>query len=531
MADFLNLFVAHNRLLQGGFVVDQRLLTLADIELPILSVVGTIDQIAPAAGVRAIRQAAPQAEVYELALRGGHFALVVGSAANDLTWPAVAGWVRWRAGLGDLPSEITDDVPGESATDTLPEVTGRLEMGSSSPGESGAGIARTVAGTALRSASGLRSLTRDAVSQLPRLTRLEQIQPQTRISLGLLLEERRADDQPFFLYEDRAYSAREFNARIDNVVRGLISIGVRHGERIGVLMGSRPSALAIVVAINRLGAVAVMLRPDGDFAREAALGQVRLIVADPERAGAAASVESVQAFVLGRSRGGRDLGIPQATDLEQIDPHAVPLPGWFQPNPGRAGDLAFLLFTGEGEATRMSRITNRRWALSAFGTASSAALSSADTVYSVTPLYHPSGLLMSVAGAVAGGTRLAMASAFEPETFWSEARRYGVTVASYTWTMLGELVAAERQPGELHHSVRLFIGSGMPVGLWRRVQERFRPARVLEFYAATEAGAILVNLGGAKLGAMGRPLPAAPSSVSPDTTSSPAATRSVATAS
>ena len=58
-----------------------------------------------------------------------------------------------------------------------------------------------------------------------------------------------------------------------------------------------------------------------------------------------------------------------------------------------------------------------------------------------------------------------------------------------------------------HHSVRLFIGSGMPVGLWRRVQERFRPARVLEFYAATEAGAILVNLNGAKLGAMGRPLP------------------------
>lgn len=47
----------------------------------------------------------------------------------------------------------------------------------------------------------------------------------------------------------------------------------------------------------------------------------------------------------------------------------------------------------------------------------------------------------------------------------------------------------------------------MPSGLWRRVQERFRPARVLEFYAATEAGAILVNVSGAKPGAMGRPLP------------------------
>jgi len=86
-------------------------------------------------------------------------------------------------------------------------------------------------------------------------------------------------------------------------------------------------------------------------------------------------------------------------------------------------------------------------------------------------------------------------------------RRYGVTVASYTWTMLGELVEAPAHPGERYHPVRLFIGSGMPRGLWRRVLRRFRPAQVLEFYASTEAGAILVNLAGVKVGAMGRPLP------------------------
>jgi putative long chain acyl-CoA synthase len=174
--------------------------------------------------------------------------------------------------------------------------------------------------------------------------------------------------------------------------------------------------------------------------------------------------------------------------MEQIDPDAVPMPWWYRPNPGRGGDLAFIVFTGDGAGTRMSRISNRRWALSAFGTASSAALSSVDTVYSVTPLYHPSGLMMSVGGAVAGGARLAMARQFDPETFWEETRRYGVTVASYTWTLLHDLVQAPPLPGERHHPLRLFIGSGMPRGLWRRVQQRFRPARVLEFYASTEAG-------------------------------------------
>ena len=75
-----------------------------------------------------------------------------------------------------------------------------------------------------------------------------------------------------FLFEDRAHSAQEVNERIDNVVRGLISIGVRQGEHVGVLMGSRPSALALVAALSRLGAVAVLLRPDGNTAREAIAG-------------------------------------------------------------------------------------------------------------------------------------------------------------------------------------------------------------------------------------------------------------------
>jgi putative long chain acyl-CoA synthase len=507
LADFLRQFIAHNRMLEGGFVIEDRLLTLADLDCPILSVVGSVDEIAPAAGVRAIRLAAPRADVYELCLHAGHFGLVVGSTANAVTWPTVAAWAQWRAGAGELPAEVKQIV-GETSIERMPRVRSRVGYGAALAGGVGTAVARSVVGTARRAASSAREIGREAAAQLPRLVRLEQIQPHTRISLGLLVEERRrkAPGDTLFLFEDRAYDARQVGERIDNVVRGLISIGVRQGEHVGVLMGPRPSGLALVAAISRVGAVAVMLRPDGDVAREASLGQVERIVADPERAAAAAALD-VPAFVLGGGGRARDLGVARATDMERIDPAAVRLPRWYRPNPGRASDLAFVTFSGEGEGTRINRITNKRWAMSAFGTASSAALTDADTVYCVTPLYHPSGLMMSIGGAVAGGARVALASRFEPATFWEETRRYGVTVASYTWTMLHDLVEAPPQPGEQHHPVRLFIGSGMPRGLWRRVEQRFSPARVVEFYAATEAGVILVNLGGGKPGSMGRPLP------------------------
>ena len=517
LADFVGQFVAHNRMLEGGFVIDDRLLTLADIALPILSVVGSVDEIAPAAGVRAVRLAAPRADVYELCLQAGHFGLVVGRTANERSWPTVAAWTRWRDGIGDPPegvTEVRDELDGEpgGAGAGGAQIRNRVGYGVELAGAVSTGMARSLTGAARRTARSMRELSREAAGALPRLARLEQIQPSTRISLGLLLEERmqREPDGILFLYEDRAHSAREVNERIDNVVRGLISVGVRQGEHVGVLMGSRPSALAIVAALSRLGAVTVLLRPDGNTAREASLGQVHRIIADPERAEQAAGLGTVHTFVLGGGGGPRDLGVPLTTDMEQINPHAVALPRWYRPNPGRASDLAYILFTGDGDNVRMSRITNRRWATSAFGTASSAALSAADTVYSVTPLYHPSGLMMGIGGAIAGGARLAMASRFEPETFWDEVRRYGVTVASYTWTLLHDLVQAPPQPGERHHPVRLFIGSGMPRGLWRRVQERFRPARVVEFYASTETGAILVNLADAKPGAMGRALPGTP---------------------
>jgi len=507
MADFLRQFIAHNRMLEGGFVIEDRLVTLADIECPILSVVGTVDEIAPAAGVRAIGLAAPRAEVYELTLRAGHFGLVVGTTSNTVTWPTVAAWALWRAGQNDLPERVTR-ATDDSAVGHAVEVRSRVGYGLELAGAVGAGFTRSALSTARRTISGARELTREAAGALPRLARLEQIQPGTQVSPGLLVQERarKAPDEILFLFEDRAYSAAQINERINNVVRGLISIGVRQGEHVGVLMSTRPSALALMVALSRLGAISVLLRPDGDIAREAELGQVERVISDPERAPFAAALGAVPAFVLGGGGEPRDLGVPSAIDMEQIDPSAVSVPGWYRPDSGRASDLAFILFTGEGAHTRMSRITNGRWALSAFGIASAAALGDGDTAYSLTPLYHPSGL-MSIGGTLAGGARLALTREFKPSTFWEEVRRYGVTVASYTWTLLHDLVAAPPDPGERHHPVRLFIGSGMPRGLWRRVEERFSPARVLEFYASTEAGAILVNVRDVKRGAMGRPLP------------------------
>ena len=505
IADILEMFVLHNRMIEGGFDIDDRLVTLADVEVPILTFVGSTDTIGHPDSVRAIRRAAPRSKVYEVTLRAGHFGLVVGSNAGTFTWPAVGDWARWRYQGDPLPDSI---VPAE-LVEARPLSSGAAMAALAQATELGVGAGRLVVGTARRVAHAAQGLVSEAPAQLPRLARIEQLDPSTRISLGQLLEEqaRKTPNEICFLFGDRAIRQSEVKHRVDSVVKGLISIGIRHGDRVGVLMDTRPSAFTLVAALSRLGATAVLLRPDGELDREARLGRVTWVISDPDHADRIRELPEVRWCVLGVGTD-KERELPEGVlDMEQIDPAEVEVPAWYSPNPHRAGDIAYVLFTGEGTTTKATHITNRRWALSALGTAAAAALKPGDTVYSVTPIHHSSALLMSVGGAVASGARFAMASNPDPETFWSEVRRYGVSHVSYTWTSLRDITYGPVNPNEAYNPIRMFIGSGMPRNLWTRVAERFPDARVLEFYASAEGEAILANLTGQKPGSMGKPLP------------------------
>ena len=505
LAELVKQFIVSNRMLSGGFVIDGRPVTLADIDCPILCFVGTKDDIAPEDAVRAVATAAPAADVYETPLEAGHFGLVVGSQSVNVTWPTVIDWATWLTDGGERPAGV-ERLDAERPSTTRPKSD--LERSVNLAANITTGVGRALTTGTKFGMRAMRDLAVDGVGSLMRLNRIDQVKPTTRISIGSVIDEQAhaAPDDTVFLFEGRGHTYQAANERIDNVVRGLIKIGVRRGSHVGVLMDTRPSALGVVAALNRLGAVAVLLRPDGWLQREVELGRVSRIVADPEHGEQAAAIENIPVHVLGGGGGPRDLG-SAVDDMEAIDPDAVPLPGWYEANPGRAQDLAFILFTGNADRTRVNRISNGRWALSAFGTAASASLTRTDTVLSLTPIHHPSALLTGIGAALASRARLAMTTGFDPETFWSEVRRYGATAVTYTWTMGADMLEAPASGRDVHHPIRLFIGSGMPQSLWQRMEARFAPAKVLEFYASTEGDAVLVNVRGDKVGSMGRQLP------------------------
>jgi putative long chain acyl-CoA synthase len=511
IAELLKQFIAHNRMMSGGFSIRGDLVTLSDISCPVLAVIGEVDDIGQPASVRGIKRAAPQADVYEFLIRAGHFGLVVGSKAASQTWPTVAQWVTWIDGTGDLPVGVNPMAlqPAEH-TESGVSFASRVAHTGAAATELAFSLARTAGDAIVAANKSARTLAIETYRTLPRLARLGQINDHTRISLGRIMSEQARDvpEGECLLFDGRVHTYEAVDRRINNVVRGLIEVGVRQGAHVGVLMETRPSALVAIAALSRLGAVAVLMPPDVDLAVAARLGGVSEIIADPSNLEAAQRLET-RVLVLGGGES-RELHLSDdagVTDMEKIDPDVVDLPGWYRPNPGLARDLAFVGFSSIGGDLVARQITNYRWALSAFGTASAANLGRADTVYCLTPLHHQSGLLVSLGGAVVGGSRIALSRELRPDRFLQEIRQYGVTVVSYTWAMLREVIDDPAFSLTGSHPVRLFIGSGMPTGLWKRVIDVFKPAHVVEFFATTDGQAVLANVSGAKLGSKGRALP------------------------
>lgn len=535
---FVDEFIVANRMAQGGFVVDGRTVSLADITVPILSFVGTRDDIARPEAVRGIHRAAPNAPIEEVELPAGHFGLVVGSRAMSISWPTLAQWVKWQDGRGEKPRSLlsmqdSDPMRGYDEVEQAEfDVDVRLFLDAV---EETARNAMKRLGRAAREAAGTLD---DVRYQIPRLTFLEQMHGETQVSMGSLLLEQatKRPEGTFFIWKGRAFTYEDANTRVDNVVSGLLQCGVRPGQRVALLMEGRPSLLSAVAAINRIGAVAVLLNPaynlteaqrdrlasDGvapvpddtesqramqELGRRLDASESEMLLCDPEHAAIARLSTRVDVLCLGGGPS-RQSPLPAGvTDMEAIDPKAKPLPGWYSPNPGRARDLSLVLFpSSQGARARPTRVTNRRWAFSAYGAAAASSLAEKDTVYCALPLHHASGLLVCVGGALVGGARLALAREFTPTQFWRDVPQYGVTVCFYAGEMLRDLVDAPVHPAERNHPLRLVAGSGLRRDVWRRVATRFG-VDVLEFYASSEGNFVLANGESKKVGWVGHPLP------------------------
>jgi len=511
---FVDEVLAANRMTAGGFVIAGRTLSLSDIDVPILYFIGDRDDFARPRSVRPIRHIATHADCHETRIPAGHFGLVVGTAALELTWPRVVDWLEWQEGAEEpdwLRTPRTEAPEGglrrgaQWLADKVWEGMGELSL----------------------EATGLADTIR---WQLPRLTRMQNLRPSARFNIGRTLA-KRANHEPnetFFIWDGRAYTFQMANRRVNRLAAALQMLGVGLGDIVGVALVAPPDTLAIVGALSRLGAIPLLLPivsagPRGGSPRATSVPgseQNPIDVAETLRAAVSevAPVLVVVDAVGLRLLSGLDiaatlrfasLGLTEVVSdevavLEELlGPATDAPPPELNPNPGRGYDPALILVHPEtGETTR---ITNQRWMMSALAAAAACKLSPSDTVYCCLPMTHASAIMGAVGASLVAATRLALAPGCAVESFWPEVRRYGATVVFYSGTLCDRLVADSPTPAERLHSVRLFVGNGLSKTTWEAMLERFNTRSIIEYHAAAGGRVLLVNLLGDKVGSWGKP--------------------------
>ena len=79
------------------------------------------------------------------------------------------------------------------------------------------------------------------------------------MSLSAIVREtaKRAGDKPVLIFQDRAITYAQLDAEIDRIAAGIATLGVKPGDRIGLLVQNTPNFVASYVAIARAGGVTV----------------------------------------------------------------------------------------------------------------------------------------------------------------------------------------------------------------------------------------------------------------------------------
>ncbi|MGW7086697.1 type I polyketide synthase [Streptomyces sp. NPDC054871] len=327
----------------------------------------------------------------------------------------------------------------------------------------------------------------------------------------------------------------ELELRTGRLAGHLVGLGLRHGERAAILLGSRVEAVESVLAVTRAGAVGVPMdprsttaelahllddsgarvlftdRPSLDELRPLLRERPRLGVVLVEDAGARDESPAVAAETSGGAAGG-EAGIFRYATLAVTEP-PVPAPD----NLG-LDQVAWLLYTSGSTGLPKGVLSTQRHRLSsvASGFVDVLGLSADDRLLWPLPLHHAMGQLLCVLGVTATGASAKLLPRFSVTDVLGELRRTEepftlLAGVPATYRKLVDAVVDEVGDGGLGApALRGCVSGGAtaPPAFQRAFEEVCR-VPFLDHYGSTEAGPVTMSAPGAAraAGSCGRVLP------------------------
>jgi carnitine-CoA ligase len=295
---------------------------------------------------------------------------------------------------------------------------------------------------------------------------------------------------------ERTLSFGALNQRSAVLADWLCRNGAQPGDRVALMLRNGETALAMMLAIARMGAiwVPVNIQAVGDnLAYVLAHSGPRLVVAEPDLmpviAACGADLRAAKTIEAGALPSGQET----LTSGSAAASVAVDAPFAIMYTSGTTGQPKGVLVSH-----RMMRLAGEAAALVS-------GARDGDVLYLWEPLFHIGGAQMIVLPLIRSVT-LFIAERFSASGFWLDIRASGATHIHFLGGILQILLKQPPAPLDRTHGVRIAWGGGCPKDVWRPFEERFG-VTIRECYGMTECSSFTTaNLDG-PLGSVGKPLP------------------------
>ncbi|MFQ6229392.1 class I adenylate-forming enzyme family protein [Nocardia sp. NPDC002869] len=297
---------------------------------------------------------------------------------------------------------------------------------------------------------------------------------------------------PALVYFDTTLTVREADDLATALAAAFADRGVGHGERVGIHLQNIPQYALVLLALWKLGAIALLLNPmyRGRELRE--------LVSDAEPVGIITTDRDVQqvredvegttvGWVLGtaesdlQSRNDPRVFKPETTPADESSADLLTLAHEYA---GRkpptiqvhGDDLAFLAYTSGTTGPpkgAMNSHANVRAVTTSF--AELAGITPGDVVYALAPLFHITGAVVIGALALTERTSLVFTGRFTTDVAVDALREHGVTYTIGSITAFNAMMNSEYATARHFSTIKTLYSGGAPVppSTVERFRERF----------------------------------------------------------
>ncbi|KAK5915592.1 hypothetical protein CesoFtcFv8_001172 [Champsocephalus esox] len=313
----------------------------------------------------------------------------------------------------------------------------------------------------------------------------------------------------FIIFEESSYTYSQADKESNKVARALSThAGLKEGDTVALFLGNEPHFVWLWLALTKLGCISSLLNCNirsKSLMHCFSCCDAKFLVAGADLKQAVEEVlptlteQGVRVFIL--SEHCEVEGIESLSDKVQLASDQ-PLSPQLRANVNIKSPALYIYTSGTTGLPKAAVIYHEKLWMSSFFQ-SIAAVRSDDVLFMCLPLYHSSGFLMGLCGAIERGITVVLKRKFSASNFWNDCRKYNVTVIQYIGEIMRYLCNTPKRDNDKDHKVRLALGNGLRSDTWEDFLQRYGDICICECYGATEGNVGFVNYCG-KVGAIGK---------------------------